>query len=259
MNVKVLGCSGAIAQGCRTTSFLLDHDVLIDAGTGVCDLSLEEMSRIDDVYLTHSHLDHILALPLMLDSVGALRSQPLRVHASAATLEALDKHIFNNVIWPDFRVIPHPDRPYLTFHEIEVGKSNVSGGKIIEVLPAVHAVPAVGYAAASVPRLNETPVYWVFSGDTERNPAFWQRVNELNVGLLVIENTFSNDARELAQCSLHLCAEVLLQELQLIQSKKPYPIYLTHAKPSEMTAIMQEIEPYQHQLACLAAGQEFEV
>ena len=117
----------------------------------------------------------------------------------------------------------------------------------------------MGYAAASVPRLNETPVYWVFSGDTERNPAFWQRVNELNVGLLVIENTFSNDARELAQCSLHLCAEVLLQELQLIQSKKPYPIYLTHAKPSEMTAIMQEIEPYQHQLACLAAGQEFEV
>ncbi len=290
MRVKVLGCSGAIAKGCRTTSFLLDHDVLIDAGTGVGDLSLEEMQQIDDVYLTHSHLDHILSLPLMLDSVGALRSQPLRVHALAATLDALEKHIFNNIIWPDFRTIPHPDTPYITFHEIEVGKTYVSGGKLIEVLPAVHAVPAVGYAAASQPGLHKTPVYWVFSGDTERNPAFWQRVNELSVGMLVIETTFSNDERALAQRSAHLCAEVLLQELQLIETKKRYPIYITHTKPAEAHAIMQEIEqlnhvdpnvtiqskqatyllidpnlqtspaePRLHQLACLATGQEFEV
>ena len=68
MRVRVLGCSGAIAQGCRTTSFLLDDDVLVDAGTGVGDLSLEEMARIHHVLLTHSHLDHVASLPLMLDA-----------------------------------------------------------------------------------------------------------------------------------------------------------------------------------------------
>lgn len=242
MRVKVLGCSGAIAKDCRTTSFLLDHDVLIDAGTGVGDLSLEEMQRIDDVFLTHSHLDHILSLPLMLDSVGGLRSQPLRVHALAETLSALKTHIFNNVIWPDFSVIPNPNTPYLTFHEVEVGRTYTVGGKRIEVLPAVHAVPAVGYAVASVPAHAEKPTYWVFSGDTERNPDFWKRVNQLNVGMMVIETTFSNSENELALLSMHLCAEVLLQELQLIEKKNSYPIYITHAKPAEVGAVMQEVE-----------------
>ncbi|MBL2595817.1 MBL fold metallo-hydrolase, partial [Klebsiella pneumoniae] len=65
MQIRVLGCSGAIAKDCRTTSFLVGNRILIDAGTVVGDLTLEEMGRIDHVLLTHSHLDHIAALPLM--------------------------------------------------------------------------------------------------------------------------------------------------------------------------------------------------
>ena len=38
---------------------LLDEDILIDAGTGVGDLSLEELKKIDHVFVTHSHLDHV--------------------------------------------------------------------------------------------------------------------------------------------------------------------------------------------------------
>jgi hypothetical protein len=49
MQVRVLGCSGAIAKDCRTTSFLVDTDLLVDAGTGVGDLTLDEMAAIDDV------------------------------------------------------------------------------------------------------------------------------------------------------------------------------------------------------------------
>ena len=89
MKVRVLGCSGAIAKDCRTTSFLIDHSILIDAGTGVGDLTLDEMRAIDHVFLTHSHLDHIAALPLMLDAVGANRRRPLEVHALPQTLAAL--------------------------------------------------------------------------------------------------------------------------------------------------------------------------
>ena len=52
MQIRVLGCSGSIAAGSRTTSFLLDDDVLIDAGTGVGDLTLEEMVRIDHILVS---------------------------------------------------------------------------------------------------------------------------------------------------------------------------------------------------------------
>ena len=267
MRVKVLGCSGAIAQGCRTTSFLLDDDVLIDAGTGVGDLSLAEMARIDHVLLTHSHLDHIASLPLMLDAVAALRlaaqAPPLQVHALPGTIAALRVHIFNNLIWPDFAAIPSADAPLMRFVPIAEGEVLAVGGKSIEVLPAVHTVPAVGFAAAT------DTGYWVFSGDTERNPAFWQRINQLPVAMLIIETAFSDREKALAQRSLHLAPSVLASELDQIRSGQRYPIYITHTKPAETGLIMEEIQRFdqmpgragdeRHDIRWLSAGQTFEL
>lgn len=267
MRVRVLGCSGAIAQGCRTTSFLLDDNVLIDAGTGVGDLTLDEMAAVDHVLLTHSHLDHVAALPLMLDAVAARRmasgAAPLRVHALPGTIAALKVHIFNNLIWPDFSAIPSVDAPLMQFASITVGEVLQVGGKAIEVLPAVHTVPAVGFAAASASG------HWVFSGDTGRNPAFWQRVNQMPVALLVIETAFSDREHELARRSLHLAPGLLAQELEQIENGRCYPIYITHTKPAETGLIMEEIQRFdeapqrpgatRHDIRWLSAGQTFEL
>ncbi|MBT2324981.1 3',5'-cyclic-nucleotide phosphodiesterase [Variovorax paradoxus] len=241
MQVRVLGCSGAIAKDCRTTSFLVDSDLLVDAGTGVGDLSLDEMGAIDDVVLTHSHLDHIAALPLMIDAVASRRRKPLRVHALRATIEALRAHVFNNVIWPDFASIPSLEAPFVSFHDVVVGQELQLGTralKHIEVLPAVHTVPACGYAV----RCAQGGPNWIFSGDTERNPAFWQRVNQLDVGMLVIETAFSNREQALAQRSLHLSPASLADELAHIAPGKNYPIYITHTKPAETAEIMSQID-----------------
>jgi hypothetical protein len=79
MKLRVLGCSGGIGgiggRHLRTSSFLVDHDILIDAGTGVAELSVSELAGIDHVFLTHAHLDHIASLPLMIDTVADLREQ----------------------------------------------------------------------------------------------------------------------------------------------------------------------------------------
>lgn len=241
MQVRVLGCSGAIAKDCRTTSFLVDTDLLVDAGTGVGDLTLEEMAGVDDMVLTHCHLDHIAALPLMLDAVGGRRTRPLRVHALRATIEALRAHVFNNIIWPDFESIPSPEAPFVTFHDIAVGQSLLLGSatpKRIEVLPAVHTVPACGFAVSRA----DGGAHWVFSGDTERNAPFWDRVNALEVAMLVIETAFSNREQALAERSLHLSPTMLADELAHIGPGKDYPIYITHTKPAETEEIMSQIE-----------------
>jgi ribonuclease BN (tRNA processing enzyme) len=263
MKVRVLGCSGAIARDCRTTSFLLDHDLLVDAGTGVGDLTLGEMAGIDHVLLTHSHLDHVAALPLMVDAVAARRSTPLQVHALQATIDALKTHIFNNVIWPDFSAIPTLAAPFIQFHPLALGQTLLLAGKHIEVLPAVHTVPAVGYAVTA------GQGYWVFTGDTERNPALWARLNQLDVALLVIETAFSNRERRLAQSSLHLAPHALANELDLIAPGKKYPIYITHTKPAETERIMAEIQCFDqanplgdqvvHDIRQLRAGDVFEL
>ena len=263
MKVRVLGCSGAIAKDCRTTSFLIDGELLLDAGTGVGDLTLEEMRQVDSVLLTHSHLDHVAALPLMVDSVASQRQQPLKVYALAGTIAALKTHLFNDVIWPDFTRIPSPHEPFIRFHEISIGQMLQFGDKQVEVLPAVHTVPAAGFAVRSGRGC------WVFSGDTERNPAFWQRLKQLQVDMLVIETAFSNREQELAQRSLHLSPATLAEELNGIAKGQRFPIYITHTKPAETEMIMAEIQRYirthamgtepAHDIHWLRAGQEFEI
>ncbi|SFC29260.1 Ribonuclease BN, tRNA processing enzyme [Polaromonas sp. OV174] len=263
MKVRVLGCSGTIARDCRSTSFLVDHDVLVDAGTGVGDLTLDEMAGIDHVLLTHSHLDHVAALPLMVDAIANRRRTPLQVHALQATIDALKAHIFNNVIWPDFSAIPTPASPFIRFHALDVGQTLVLAGKLVEVLPAVHTVPAVGYAVSA------GQAYWVFTGDTEHNPALWERINQMDVAMLVIETAFSNRERELAKRSRHLSPHALADELGSVGSGKNYPIYITHTKPAETELIMAEIRCFDqqhgvgsapsHDIRWLRAGQEFEL
>lgn len=263
MKVRVLGCSGTIAKGCRTTSFLVDDDLLVDAGTGVGDLTLDEMRAVTDIVLTHSHLDHIAALPLMIDAIASQLTRPVRVHALPGTIAALRAHVFNNQIWPDFSRIPTPDAPFISFHEIHVGQILDFTNKRVEVLPAVHTVPAVGYA------ITAGRGCWVFTGDTERNPAFWRRINQMNVAALVIETAFSNREKELARRSLHLSPNALAEELDCIDKTKSFPIFITHTKPAETELIMSEIQKFDqtqpfgpnvtHDIRWLSAGQEFDL
>jgi ribonuclease BN (tRNA processing enzyme) len=236
MRLRVLGCSGGIGgRHLRTTSFLLDADILIDAGSGVGDLTLAELSRIDHVFVTHSHLDHVTSIPFMVDTVGGMRAKPLVVHAVPATIEILRNHLFNWAIWPDFAEIPTPEAPFLRYEEIEVGTTVELDGRRITPLPAKHTVPAVGY------HLDSGAASLVFTGDTGPNDALWRAVNRIaNLRYLIIETAFSNKERHLAEISRHLCPATLAEELAKLERNAE--IYITHLKPGEIEPTMLEIE-----------------
>ena len=253
MQIRVLGCSGSIAAGSRTTSFLLDDNVLIDAGTGVGDLTLDEMAAVDHIFITHSHLDHVLSIGLLADSVTRRRRAasrpPVVVHALPATLAALRAHVFNGVIWPDFTRLPDTQNPVLAFEALAVGQVLALGGRRIEVLPASHTVPAVGYAVLGGAGA------WVFTGDTGPNAALWERLRSLPVAALVIETAFRNDEHALATVSQHLCPAQLQRELEGFEQVAD--VYITHIKPGEVDAVMTEISAQagRHRIHALATGQ----
>lgn len=236
MKVRILGCSGGIGgRHLRTTSILVDNDILIDCGTGVADLSIAELAQIDHVFLTHSHMDHIACLPLMIDTVGDMRSRPLIVHALPATEEILRAHIFNWAVWPDFSEIPSAAVPWLRFESISVGQVVALNGRRIVPLPVHHTVPAVGY------QLDSGAASLVFSGDTGPCPELWQAVNAItNLKALLIETAFSNRELPVAKASLHLCPKMLLEELRYLQSRPE--IFITHLKPGQIELTMEEIE-----------------
>ncbi|MDR1163257.1 MAG: 3',5'-cyclic-nucleotide phosphodiesterase [Candidatus Accumulibacter sp.] len=239
MKVRVLGCSGGIGgPRMRTTSLRVDDDILIDAGTGLADLPLEELAQIDHVFLTHSHLDHIAMLPLMLDATISLRNRPLTVYALKETTDILKKHIFNWGVWPDFSTIPHRGSQALQYREIAVGETlavGERGGRTITVLPAIHNVPAVGYL------LDSGKGCLAFTGDTESNDALWPILNEVaRLRILIIETTFPNREKKLAIASKHLYPEKLDDQLKRLKSDPE--IYVFHFKPAHAESLMDEID-----------------
>ncbi|MBU6258365.1 MAG: 3',5'-cyclic-nucleotide phosphodiesterase [Burkholderiales bacterium] len=260
MQIRVLGCSGSIAAGSRTTSFLVDDDILIDAGTGVGDLTLDEMARIDHILVTHSHLDHVLAIGLLADSVTrrrqAAQRPPIVVHALPQTIAALRQHVFNGILWPDFTRLPTAAAPVLAFAPLEVGQVLDLGRRRVEVLPAFHTVPAVGYAvlgAGSAARA------WVYTGDTGPNPPLWERLRTLPLAALVIETAFRDDEHALAGISRHLCPSELQRELARLE--RPADVYITHIKPGEVDAVMSEIgaQASPHRIRALVTGERIEI
>ncbi len=234
MKVRVLGCSSAIGGEARTSSYMIDDDILIDAGTGVGNLGLDALQKIDHVFLTHSHLDHIACLPLIADSVGSLRDKPITIHARAATLELLRKHIFNWQIWPDFTSVPTVDAPFLKMEELSPGVVWENKGRKIRSISVNHTVPAVGYLISS----NSSCL--ALSGDTTVTNEFWDVINSCDdTRYLILETTFPDSQVELASVSKHLCPSMVQGELKKLHTRPE--IFITHMMPSDEAEIMSEL------------------
>ncbi len=225
MRIKVLGCSGGVGPGLRTTSLLVDDEILIDAGTGVGDLTLKQQARIRQIFLTHSHLDHVCGLAFMADNLFDLIDRPVEVWSTAETLSAIKEHIFNWKIWPDFSKLPDEKNPLVVFSTLQPGRSLESGDHYkVTAFKVQHTVPAVGY---SVETGHGT---FVFSGDTYANDNLWNYLNSLSrLDKLMIEVAFPNEENDLAETSRHFTPALLGRELHKLRHKPE--ILLTHHKP----------------------------
>lgn len=254
MKLKVLGCSGGIGgRNARTTAFLADDDILIDCGTGVAELELDELARIDHIFVTHSHLDHIASIPLLVDSVGEMRSVPVTVYATAETIAILRAHIFNWQIWPDFTTIPDSRRPYMRFRPVAVGERVPLGRRAVTALPALHTVPAVAYC------LDSGAGKLVYSGDTAYSAELLDAINALvDLRHLIIETAFTDAQHGLALAARHLCPATLAAMLDGITGSPN--VLLSHLKPGQVGPIMHEVDAHTHRLrpTSLRQGQVLE-
>jgi ribonuclease BN (tRNA processing enzyme) len=234
MKIRVLGCSGGIGGGLRTTALLVDEDVLIDAGTGVGDLSLEQLAKIDHIFVSHSHLDHVTSIPFLVDTVCWMRRSPIVVYGIKETVDILKAHLFNWKIWPDFTQIPDGENPFMVYREIRVGEVVEIRARRFTAIPANHTVPAVGYV------MDNGRNALIFSGDTCTNDALWKVVNKTpNLRYLIIETAFSNKERDIAAASKHLCPKTLAEELEKMRVMPE--VFITHLKPGEGALTMKEV------------------
>ena len=250
MRIRVLGSSGGIGKGHKTTSFLLDDDCLIDAGTGVGELSLEEMKKLRYVFLTHSHLDHICHLSFLLDTLFSHIKQPIQVYAQQDTINTIKEHVFNWSVWPDFSVLPNENNPVVKFNPMEAGQSQQLDGRTLTMHEANHTIPAV---AISVTCEGKS---FAFSGDTTTNDTIWQGLNQLdNLQLLFVESAFPNEQLELSHIAKHYCPSLLAEDLKKLNHSPR--ICISHTMPIDEGDIMRQCrEAMPERELCLLSAEQ---
>ena len=235
MNIRILGCSGGIGLGHRTTSLLLDDSVLIDCGTGLGDLSLDEMSKLQHVFITHSHLDHIALLPMLLDTAYEhLVDRPLTLHCKQETYDVLAKNIFNWDVWPNFFELPNAETPVIIYESMQPGDCIEFGDKIVKMVEVNHVVPAAAYI------INNGTGSIAFTGDTFINDTFWNALNEEpRMDMLIVECGFTNEEENIGRDAKHYFPNALAEDLKKLKHRPD--LYITHLQPGRENLIIDQL------------------
>jgi cAMP phosphodiesterase len=236
MNLKVLGCAGGIGGRERlTTSLLLDHDILLDAGTGLSSLNIDQLAVIDHVFLSHCHLDHVTGLALLLDAVMGKRTEPVTVHATEHVIASLRNHLFNWILWPDFTAIPSQQAPILRWEPIQHGVTINLAGRKITSYPVNHTVDASAY------RVHGDQDGFVFSGDMFTTPQLWATLAaQPEISKVIVDCSFPNAESDLADKSRHFHPLSLLNDIHPMAKSVEFLIY--HLKPGQEDQIMTELQ-----------------
>lgn len=238
--ITILGAYGTKAKGYGTTAFYLNKKNVIDAGNLLAPLNIESID-IENIWMTHSHLDHIIDIAYILDNYFNLRKKSLNIIGLPETIKAIKENFLNNTIWPDFSKIPLllSNEMAVTYTEIEINKEyKIGEDEFLKAFPTDHTVASCGYV------YTKKNAAVLISADTYSLDDAIKEINKnKNITTIVLECSFPSEMRELAINSKHLTPELLFQKLEVI-TREDVVLYIHHIKPAFFKRISDEIEIY---------------
>jgi ribonuclease BN (tRNA processing enzyme) len=230
----VLGGDGGVAPGFQTTSFLINQNVLIDAGSVATALPLRDQRKIDHIFISHTHLDHVKDICFLADNVFTYRRKPIELISTPEILGLLQQHLFNNKIWPDFSKITNGHCPILSFHPITDGAK--LGSLNVDIYPVQHPVPAIGFILRDKGKNSI-----VITGDTGPTDRLWEAANgESHLKAVFTEIAFPNRLQKVADAAGHFTPFMFRTEMEKL--KKSVPLLIYHLKPEYLKELKREIK-----------------
>jgi cAMP phosphodiesterase len=242
MDLRILGCHGGETPKHKTSSFLLDGRVAIDAGAVTSMLTLEEQHAIETVLVSHAHLDHVRDLATLADNRCQQGGPPLVIAAIPETIAVLRKHFFNDLLWPDFSKIPAGNSGMtIIFKPVIPEETTELSGMLVTPVLVDHTIDAAGFLVQTA---SGTLGY---SGDTGPTKRFWEKLNAApDLRGLLMEISFPDEHHKLAKVSGHHTPETLEAELHKIENRRELPILLYHIKPVFERVVEKELARIQH-------------
>ncbi|MGE4294516.1 MAG: MBL fold metallo-hydrolase [Campylobacterales bacterium] len=238
--VRMLGAYGGRDRDKATTSLLVNDSVAIDAGNLLNPLG-REARKIDHIFLTHCHMDHLIDLPFLIDAFFAERTRPLNVYGLPHTLQMIKQHILNGDIWPDFNEINLLNGKDKSMHLIEIApdKPYVVAGVVLTPFETNHTVPSVGFV------IEKEGSKLMFTSDTYKCPRVWELLNaDMAIKTLIIETSFPSRLDKLAELSRHLTPKLLDEELSHLK-RRDVKVYINHFKPDFIEALKTELAGFE--------------
>ena len=258
--------------GRRSSGFLINGSLLLDAGTTCAALTSSERRQIQAILISHIHLDHtqgLLSLAEVL--IGQKRREPVQIVSTERVLAGLRRYFFRDTICPDFTVLPTRQHPVFSFRPILAGEESMLCGLAVRAIEVHHTVPGVGFliherqiapqttagARSGVPSAGASLLY---SGDTGPTTQLWEVASrDPDLKAAMIETSFPNALESLAIQSKHLTPRSLAQEFAKI-NKPDLRLYVYHMKPYYLAQIKREIGKLRiHDVTILREGDSFDV
>ena len=234
MEVKVLGMHGGEANGLRSSAYLVNGRVLLDAGGGASCLTDEEALGLEACLLTHAHLDHTYALPMLLDR--RIGHPTLSAFSIGPVVQALSAHMFNGALWPDMTKRPTPDAPLLRLIEVQPRTPLRVGGLLATAIEVAHSVPGVAWLLEE-----EGGARVLFSGDTGPTREAWDQAAKTGIAGAFIEVSYPNRMAAQAARTGHLTPSDLASVLRLLPPSAQ--VKVIHLKPDLEREIEQDLAP----------------
>jgi ribonuclease BN (tRNA processing enzyme) len=225
---------GDASRGSFLSTYVIDDVVAIDAGGLGLLGDLSAQFRISDIFLTHSHIDHIASLPIFLDTVFQSSERCVTLHASAATLESLRKDVFNGRIWPDFISMSENGMPFLKVEVLEPGHPLEVASLCLTPIAVDHLVPTLGFLVAGA------GVTVAIPSDTGPTESFWHFAGAAaDLKAVFLEASFPNAMTDLAVLSKHLTPAMFAGEVRKIP--RTVPFIAVHIKPRFYDTVVAEL------------------
>ena len=236
MKVKILGCSGSETMGHNPPGFLVNDVMMLDAGTITSVLTIAAQSRITDILISHTHIDHIKSVLFLADNIVGRVKKPVNIRATAEVIDAIRRHLMNDIIWPDFTVIPTAKNPVMKYVPMKVGKPVSVAGLTVKAIPMNHPVPAVGFL------VSDTDSSFIYSADTGPNELLWKEAAKVkNLKGIIVDTSFPNFLDGLANVSGHFTPAQLHRDLTSARVGNDVPIYIYHIKPVHHARVIKEL------------------
>jgi ribonuclease BN (tRNA processing enzyme) len=237
MKIRVLGCSGAEFPGHRPPSFLLSNKIVFDTGSLTNVLDIKAQLKIEHIFITHSHLDHIMGIPFLADNL-IFRKKRNRVNVLSIppVIKTIGKSLLDGAIWPDFTVLPNSHEGILNLVGLKPDHSIKVEDYTITPHPVNHSVYATGYLVEDKRRRR-----FFYTGDTGPTDRTWEKIGKKQIHALIIEVSFPNRMEKIALETGHLTPELLRREILKIELR-PEKIFAIHIKPQYFKAIKTELQ-----------------